>query len=169
MSIIVWFRQDLRLADNPALLSAAASGAPVVPVYVLDPDMPLGGASRWWLHGSLDALARDLARLGAPLVLRHGAASEVIPALLRETGARAIRWNRCYEPRAIARDKHLKAALSDQGIDVQSFNGSLLAEPWEVKTRTGEAYKVFTPFWRALLGHAPFASPRPAPSARGRI
>lgn len=165
MSVIVWFRQDLRLADNPALTSAVASGEPVVPVYVLEPGMLLGGASRWWLHGSLEALARDLARLGAPLILRRGAASDVIPVLLRETGARAIRWNRCYEPRAIARDRHLKATLTGQGVDVQSFNGSLLAEPWQIRNLAGEAYKVFTPFWRALLGHAPFAASRPAPLA----
>lgn len=165
MSVIVWFRRDLRLSDNPALADAIARGEPVVPVYVLDSDTLIGGASRWWLHGSLEALSRDLACLGAPLVLRRGPAMQVIPTLAQEVNARAIVWNRCYEPDTVMRDTHLKAALSAKGLDVKTFNASLLAEPWEINTQAGEPYKVFTPFWRALQAHRPLAVPLRSPDA----
>ncbi|HMM14516.1 MAG TPA: deoxyribodipyrimidine photo-lyase [Parvibaculum sp.] len=164
MSAIVWFRQDLRLADNPALVAAAQRGE-VLPVFILDPDMAIGGASRWWLHGSLEALGRDLARLGAPLVLRRGRPLDVLNALVDETGARAVFWNRCYEPEIIARDSQVKSALAARGIETRSFNGALLIEPWEMKTGAGEPYKVFTPFWRALSARAPFDAPAPAPTS----
>ncbi|MDO9125684.1 MAG: deoxyribodipyrimidine photo-lyase, partial [Parvibaculum sp.] len=109
--VILWFRRDLRLDANPALAAAVARG-PVIPLFILDPaDMP-GAASRWWLHGSLHALGESLARLGAPLILRRGSPSEILPALAAETGARAIFWNRLYEPPLIARDKALKSALT---------------------------------------------------------
>ncbi|MBX3495267.1 MAG: deoxyribodipyrimidine photo-lyase [Parvibaculum sp.] len=159
---IVWFRRDLRLADNPALAAAARGGA-VVPVFILDPaDMP-GGASTWWLHGSLAALAADLARLGAPLVLRRGDPAHLIPAIAREAGAGAVFWNRLYDPAIIARDKALKASLAADGFEVESFAASLLAEPWEVRTGADTPFKVFTPFWRALSARAPLPAPLPAP------
>ncbi|MDP1626547.1 deoxyribodipyrimidine photo-lyase [Parvibaculum sp.] len=159
--VILWFRRDLRLDANPALAAAVARG-PVIPLFILDPaDMP-GAASRWWLHGSLHALGESLARLGAPLILRRGSPSEILPALAAETGARAIFWNRLYEPPLIARDKALKSALTARDIEVESFNGSLLAEPWQVRTQSGGPYKVFTPFWRALA-QIPFPAPLPAP------
>lgn len=163
MPVIVWFRRDLRLADNPALAAAVATGEEIVPLYILDPGTPLGGASRWWLHGSLAALASGLERCGAPLVLRRGRAADVLPGLIGETKARAVFWNRCYEPAAIARDKALKTALVAQGVEAKSFNASLLAEPWDVRTGSGGPYKVFTPFWRSLSARAPFPSPLPAP------
>jgi len=162
-SAIVWFRQDLRLADNPALAAAAAHGGPVLPVYILEDGGPWapGGAARWWLHHSLAALSRDLKSLGAPLCLRSGEAEKILPQLVKEAGAGALFWNRCYEPRAVARDKALKADLSAAGIETKSFNGALLVEPWELKTGQGEPYKVFTPFWKALL--AAGAPPQPLP------
>ena len=163
---IVWFRQDLRLADNPALTAAAASKRPLIFIYVLDDEAPgrwkIGGASRWWLHKSLDSLTKAVRRLGGALLLRRGAAHEVIAALARETGAGAIYWNRCYEPFAIARDTRLKQTLQGAGVQVESFNGALMFEPWEVKTKTGEAYKVFTPFWRACR-QLPWRAPQAAP------
>ncbi len=165
MPTIVWFRRDLRLADNPALAAACAAGGGVLPLYLLDPGEPLGGASRWWLHESLDALARDCARLGAPLILRQGPPASVLKTLINQTGATAVFWNRCYEPQAIARDRAIKADLISQGLDVQSFNGTLLTEPWAIKTQNGEPYKVFTPFWRSLSSLAPFSQPIPAPAA----
>lgn len=165
---IVWFRQDLRLADNPALAAAIASGRPVVPVYVLDEDTPgdwrPGGASRWWLHRSLAALDRSLAETGSRLVLRRGDAIEVIPALARETGAGAVFWNRCYEPEAIVRDKGIKACLKLRDIDVESFNAALLFEPWQVTSQKGTPLKVFTPYWRALRQLGDPATPLPAPA-----
>ena len=166
---LVWFRQDLRLADNPALSAAIAAGGPVVPVFILDDETPgrwkPGGASRWWLEKSLAALGADLARIGSPLVLRRGRADTILPALVAETGARAVFWNRCYEPFAIARDSALKERLRAEGIRVESFNGALLREPWEVKGKSGAPLKVFTPFWRALQALGDPGAPLPAPKA----
>lgn len=143
---IVWFRQDLRIQDNPALFEAAQVGE-VVPVYILDIDSrnkwPQGGASKWWLHHSLQTLKAS----GVPLIFRKGKPLEVLRELIQETGADSIYWNRCYEPYSIERDKEIKAQLGN----VNSYNGSLLFEPWTVKTKTGSFYKVFTPFWKACL------------------
>ncbi|PZO82620.1 MAG: deoxyribodipyrimidine photolyase [Micavibrio aeruginosavorus] len=147
--VIVWFRQDLRLADNPALTAAADTGAPILPVYVLDDenakDWKMGGASRFWLHHSLKSLNDDL---NGRLILLKGDAFVQIPALAKETGATDIYWNRCYEPWRIARDTLIKDALKDMDIGVESFNGSLLWEPWDVSKGDGTPYKVFTPFFK---------------------
>ncbi|GAM99314.1 deoxyribodipyrimidine photolyase [alpha proteobacterium U9-1i] len=165
--IVVWFRQDLRVADNPALHAAHDSKRPLVCVYVLDDDTPgkwkLGGASRWWLHHSLVALHADLEKRGTRLVLRRGDARKVIPNLVKEIGASAVHWNRCCEPFAIARDTALKDSLSKAHVEANSFNGALLFEPWEVKNKTGEPYKVFTPFWRACRAMGPQRAVLPAP------
>lgn len=164
---IVWFRQDLRLGDNPALAAAIRTKRPLVLLYVLDDDTPnqwrLGGASRWWLHKSLSAFGGEIAKLGGVLTLRRGPAADVVLDVIRESGAGAVFWNRCYEPFAVERDKSLKARL---GEAVHSFNGALMNEPWEVKTKTGEAFKVFTPYWRAALQRqmrAPLPAPRKLP------
>jgi len=150
-SAIIWFRQDLRLADNPALNAAAESGAPVIALFILDEEvMQLGGASRWWLHHSLNVLAKSLGKKGLPLILRKGRAEEVLPAVADEVRAGAVYWNRCYDPRSVFRDKKLKEALRGKGLEVESFNASLLAEPWTLRTKAGEPFKVFTPFWKAL-------------------
>jgi len=152
---IVWLRQDLRIGDNPALAAAVASKRPVVVLFVLDDETPgrwrLGGASRWWLHHSLEAFSRDLKAKGCSLVLRRGRGDAVLLELARECGAGAVFWNRCYEPYAVARDKALKQALAAQGVEVESFSGALMYEPWGVTTKSGEPFKVFTPFWRACL------------------
>ncbi|MBU6371760.1 MAG: DNA photolyase family protein [Alphaproteobacteria bacterium] len=160
--VLVWFRQDLRVADNPALAAAAQTGAPVVCLYLLDDETPgpwrMGGASRWWLHHSLEALDADLRRLGGGLILRRGPAAAVVPALAAEIGAGAVYWNRCYEPFAVARDTALKAALQADGRAVRSFNSALLFEPWDVRNGSGEAFKVYSPFWRAALKKGPSRS-----------
>lgn len=165
--VLVWFRDDLRLADNPALAHAAASGRPLVAVHVLDeasPGLrPLGGASRWWLHHSLAALAADLARHGIPLVLRRGPAGEVLPLLVREAGAAEVVWNRRYMPAAIAVDTELKTRLRADGVAVTSFQATLLHEPHAVKTGSGGPFRVFTPFWRACLATGPSRPPLPRP------
>ncbi|WP_440959824.1 cryptochrome/photolyase family protein [Oceanicaulis sp. LC35] len=158
--VIVWFRQDLRLADNPALQAAAATGSPVIPVYILDDEAPgawkPGGASRWWLHHSLKSLADDISRLGGRLVFLDGAAKPCLEALISETGAQAVFWNRLYEPWARKRDEAIKSALNDSAIKARSFNGSLIVEPWDIATKTGNPYKVFTPFWKSLKAeHSP--------------
>jgi len=150
--IVVWLRQDLRLADNPALDYASTSGRPVIALYLFDTDpdqRPMGGASLWWLNRSRSALASSLQAIGSRLILRKGKANEVLMQVLSEIGAGEVVWNRLYEPSAIARDTALKAALKAAGTEVQSFNAALLNEPWTVATGSGGPYKVFTPYWRA--------------------
>lgn len=165
--IIVWFRQDLRVADNPALARAAATGQPILPIYILDDESdgvrPLGGASRWWLHESLKQLDQQLTTRGAPLLLLRGKAKTCLTKLIDETSASAVYWNRCYEPGAIARDKDIKMSVQNNGIPVESFNGSLLYEPWEIRTKQDKPYRVFTPFYRMVLSQGEPAKPKPAP------
>jgi len=159
-STIVWFRQDLRLADNPALDRALAAG-PIIPVYIAPTDsreptrrdgFHAGGASRWWLHHSLAALDRSLRDHGSRLVVRRGEPGAVLRALAEQTGATAVHWNRRLEPAGIATDRAVKQTLREAGLAVQSFNGNYLHEPWQVLNKQGDPYKVFTPYWRALLG-----------------
>ncbi len=164
---IMWFRRDLRMSDNPALTAACARGAPVVCLYVLDEggDWPMGAASRWWLHHSLKALAATLQTSGVSLVLRQGPGAAVIEDLAAETGAGAIFWNRCYEPSAVARDTLVKERLRRRGLEARSFNANLMREPWEIKTKSGEPYKVFSDYWRACaLAGEPSAPLPPPPS-----
>jgi deoxyribodipyrimidine photo-lyase len=165
--VLVWFRQDLRLEDNPALAAAAARRAPIVPVYVWAPEeegaWPPGAASCWWLHHSLTALAAALAARGARLVLRRGPVEAVLTSLLRETGAEAVYWNRRYEPAVIARDTRLKEALRGLGAEARSFNAALLVEPWTITTRQGGPFRVFTPFFKAAATVYAAAAPEAAP------
>jgi len=165
-SSIVWLRDDLRVADNPALHAAVERGGPVTVVYVLDEESPesraLGGASRWWLHGSLTSLRAELDARGAHLTLRRGAEREVLPGLVHEIGAGAVFWNRRYTAeRAI--DAELKTRWRDDGLEARSFAASVLHEPWTLTTGAGQPYKVFTPFWRAALASGEPREPLPAP------
>jgi deoxyribodipyrimidine photo-lyase len=167
---IVWFRQDLRLADNPALAAAARRGAAIVALYVLDDPTPgdwaIGGAARWWLHHSLKSLRASLRLLGVPLVLRRGSGHQTIPLIAAEIGAGAVYWNRCYEPSAVARDTAIKSALTEAGIRAESFGVTLIAEPWTVKTQSGAPFRVFTPFWRALQNDLRLPRPEKTPDIR---
>ena len=164
---IVWFRDDLRVADHPALTAAVERGAPVVCVYVLDEESPgirrLGGAAKWWLHGSLTALREALDDLGGRLVLRRGPAGRVIRSLVEETGAGAVFWNRRYGGPERDLDAELKQALRDDGLIVQSFAANLLFEPWTIRTGQGTPFSVFTPFWRACMSAPEPRHPLPAP------
>lgn len=164
---LVWFRRDLRLADNPALSAAVRSRVPLVFLYVLDEaeggEWTLGGAARWWLHYSLAALDSDLRRRGAGLALRRGPAERLVRALAEEIGAAAVYWNRIYEPWAEARDDKLVAKLRGQGVEVHAYNASLLFEPVEIRSGKGEPFCVFTPFWRACLAASEPGRPSPAP------
>ncbi|OYQ33446.1 deoxyribodipyrimidine photolyase [Niveispirillum lacus] len=164
--IIVWFRQDLRIADNPALHHAAQSGRPIIPVFVLDDVTPgiwkAGGATRWWLHHSLTQLSDSLRQRGLSLLLRRGPGDVVIADLAEQVGAAELVWNRCYEPYAVDRDTRLKAALKGR-VMATSFKAALLNEPWEVLTGQGTPYKVFTPYWRAALAVTAPDRPLPAP------
>jgi deoxyribodipyrimidine photo-lyase len=161
MSTLVWFRQDLRIADNPALAAALERG-PVIPLYILDEhhcgEWALGGAQRWWLHQSLAALSERLRECGSRLILRHGRSEEVIAQLLVSNDVDAVYWNRRYEPAAIQQDTKLKESLRAQGIDVRSFNSALLNEPWSIANLSGKPFQVFTPYWRHCLK---LADPRP--------
>lgn len=164
---IVWFRQDLRLTDNPALLEAARSGLPIVPVFILDDEnageWKHGGATRWWLHHSLTALD---ASLNNSLIVRKGRAEEILPKLIEDVGATSVYWNRCYEPWRIKRDKAIKEQLTTEvGITAESFNASLLWEPWQVHKEDKTPYKVFTPFFRRgcrNAGDPPHPAKKPA-------
>ena len=168
MLTLLWFSRDLRLTDNPALGAAIARGGPIVPVFVFDDldagEWAPGGASRWWLHGSLRALEESLRRRGVALVLRRGPAEIVINQLLDQTGADAVYWNRCYEPWATARGERLKTALRNRGVEARSFNSALIREPWTVTTQKGEPYRVFTPFWKALRATGVSEPPAAAPA-----
>ncbi|MBM3162390.1 MAG: deoxyribodipyrimidine photo-lyase [Chlorobi bacterium] len=161
---IHWFRQDLRLTDNPSLYHAALRGR-VLPVYILDErnagEYRMGGANRWWLHHSLESLIRSL---HGRLALFRGDALEILPALVRSSGAAAVHWNRCYEPWRIKRDTLLKEKLREMGIAAESFNGSLLWEPRQVRKADGTPYRVYTPYFRnGCLAAEPPRIPIPKP------
>jgi deoxyribodipyrimidine photo-lyase len=152
---IVWFRNDLRLDDNPALQAALDAGHDVVPVYVHDPEgdgnAVHGAASRAWLARSLVALDGALRARGNALRLFVGHAATTLAGVAAATGATAVFWNRRYEPAVESRDAGVKRALREQGLQAESFNGSTLFEPWVLKTAAGGPYRVFTPFHRAAL------------------
>lgn len=165
--VIVWFRSDLRLGDHKALHAAVANGAPVIPLYILDDVTPgawkLGGASRWWLHMSLAALGEQLEAAGSKLVLAQGDTREVLAKLIKSTGASGVYFTRGYERYSVALEQDLKAALDAAGVAFKRYGGSLLREPEEIRTKTGDVYKVYTPFWRALSDGFTVAAPKPAP------
>ena len=165
---VVWLRDDLRLADNPALAAAVGRGAPIVVVYLLDEVSrgirPLGAAVKWWLHHSLASLAADIEARGGTLVLRRGAAETEIPKLVAETDAAAVFWNRRYG-RARDIDAALKSRLRDEGRTVESFRANLLFEPWTVTTQEGNPYRVFTQFWKTCLEQGVARDPIDAPDS----
>ncbi|MFP4312736.1 MAG: cryptochrome/photolyase family protein [Alphaproteobacteria bacterium] len=162
---LIWFRQDLRLHDNPALHHAVENEYKIIPLFILDDEnagpWKRGGASRWWLHQSLQSLNNSLE---GNLVFRKGKADEIIPELVKEHEIKAVFWNRCYEPWRISRDQNIKTQLKESRIECDTFNGSLLWEPWEIKKDDGTPYKVFTPFYKkGCLNAAPPLEPLPKP------
>jgi len=166
--IIVWFRDDLRLSDQPALHAASRTGAPVICLYVLDEESPalkrpLGGAARWWLGQSLRALQKDLGAAGTALVLRKGPAAKIIADLARETEARAVFWNEIAQAPHQAVAKEVEAALARTGAASQSFPGDLLAPPADIRNKEGRGFRVFTPFWRRVQSAGDPPKPLPAP------
>ena len=167
MTTLVWFRDDLRTDDHPALAAAAADPGGVVALYLLDEESPgvrpLGGAAKWWLHHSLQSLAASLAASGVPLLLRRGTAEEVLPEVTRALGADRVLWNRRYGGAERRIDAALKASLRARGIDTHSYAGSLLFEPWTVTTQQGAPFRVYTPFWRACLASPAPPAPIPVP------
>lgn len=172
MSTLVWFRDDLRVSDHPALSAAVQDGEGVVALYVLDEESdhcrPLGAAAKWWLHHSLSALTGSLERLGIQLVLRRGPANQVVSRVAQECAAERVTWNRRYGANR-HHDATLKSSLSAKSITVNSFPGDLLFEPWNITTKEGSPYRVYSPFWRACATAPVPASPLPVPPpvARG--
>jgi deoxyribodipyrimidine photo-lyase len=157
VTTIVWFRQDLRLADNPALDAAVKRGEPILPLYLWSPedegDWPPGAASRWWLYQSLQALDDSLRKRGSRLILGRGRAIDALPKLARQTGATTVFWNRRYEPAAIACSTAVEKALESRSVQTASFNSTLLAEPWDVLNLSGKPYRVYTPYMRRMVRH----------------
>jgi deoxyribodipyrimidine photo-lyase len=150
---LVWFRDDLRLADNPALAAACRRDAPVVLLYVHDQESPeirpLGGAARWWLHHSLASLGKRFGAHGQILILRRGPAEKVVPEVAAATGAAAVCWNRRYGA-AAALDERVAAALPRTGIVGATFEANLLFAPKAMRKTAGRPFHVVTAFWRAL-------------------
>lgn len=165
--VILWFRRDLRLADQPALAAAVANGAPVIPVYILDDDTPkhrkMGAASRWWLHYSLAALDADLQALGSRLILRTGKSDEILCALVEQTGASAIHCIRHYEPWWRNAEKAVAQGLG-AGCAFVCHDGNYLLPAGSVTTGSGGQYKIYTPFMRALWQHMPPSAPLAPPT-----
>ena len=149
--IIYWLRRDLRLGDHPGLTAAAATGRPIIPVFIHDDLIEAQGAApKWRLGLALEHFATILEGIGSRLILRRGNALEVLRDLAAETGAKAVHWSRAYDPAAITRDTDVKAGLKRDGLEVESHKGHLLFEPWTVETKKGGFYKVFTPMWKAV-------------------
>ncbi len=162
---LVWFRQDLRCSDNPALALACHEHAHLIPLYIRDTDtQPVGGAQQWWLHHSLFSLDESLQKHELHLILRHGKPLDILLKLAETHAVDTVYWNRCYEPKVIERDMIIKTALRAAGIKVKSCNSSLLNEPWTIKNKSGTYYKVFTPFWRHCLQEMDI--PKPAKISR---
>lgn len=163
--VLYWFRQDLRLNDNPALCHASRNGT-VMPIYIFDDinskDFKLGAASCWWLHQSLISLNDSL---DGNLNFYKGDPEEIILKLIQEYDISHIHWNRCYEPWQISRDSKIKKLLKLKNIQINSDNSSLLWEPWDVTKKDNTPYKVFTPFFQngclsAIPPREPINKPR---------
>ena len=164
MSIaILWFRRNLRLIDNAALLEAVASGKRILPLFVHD-DLPLGGASRWWLHHSLAALDGKIRSRDGALVLRRGDPADVIDEIVEATGATAVYCNRRFEPAAREQESRVASRLGSRAV-LDIADDGLLRRPNEVATQTGGNYKVFTPYYKACVALGEPAAPRAVPEA----
>ena len=164
---VLWFRQDLRTSDHEALVAACARG-PVTPVFVWHPEgegrWPLGGALRWWLDRSLRALADDLARRGSRLVVRVGDPATELAEVARSVGAGTVACSRRYEPAAMVDEERVQSAIEAAGLRFERRGSNLLFDPFEVRSQTGTAYKVFSPFWRACMARPAPEPPLPAPA-----
>jgi deoxyribodipyrimidine photo-lyase len=169
---IVWFRDDLRLSDHPALHAASVIGAPVICLYVLDNESPAlrppqarppGGAARWWLAQSLRALQTSLNAIGASLLLRKGPAAPIIAEVARETEAATVFWNEIAQAPHQALADQVAAALREIGVTSQNFPGDLLAVPSHIRNKGNRGLRVFTPFWRRVQASGDPPKPLPAP------
>lgn len=158
---LVWFRDDLRVSDHPALAAAWAKGGPIIAVYIMDKAAarrPLGAAARWWLHGSLVNLRKNLAALGIPLILRRGATATILNELVDQTGATSLVHGRAVDDVAARLEADIRQALRGKGLEMNACLTNLLYGADEVRSASGDPYRVFSPFWRAAL-----ASKQPRP------
>ena len=161
--VILWFRRNLRLHDNPALSAAADSGRPVVAVYISDA-LDTGGASRWWLHHSLAKLDADLKKHGAGLVIRAGDPVETLAGIVETTGAVCVFFSRRYEPAARSQERALEKALAGRS-ELRGADDRVIRHPDSVMTGAGTPYKVFTPFWRAASARGEPGRPAAMPAS----
>ena len=152
---VVWLRQDLRMGDQPALAAAARTHKRLVPLYIWAPDddgeWAPGAASRWWLHDSLKSLRESLEVAGSGLILRKGEALPSLLDVLKLSNASAVYWNVLYEPAARKRDEKIIRTLKKYGVEVCSFNGSLLSEPASILNKSGTPYLVYGAYWKRFL------------------
>ena len=166
-SAIVWFRQDLRLHDNPALTAAVQGAESIIPLYILDDEAAgawaMGGAARWWLHHSLASLSRDLRQVGATLILRRGGSAHILAELAETTGAQSVHAGIAHEPFWRETDQRVAAALEKSGRRLVLHRTATLIDPDKVRTKTGGIYGMYTPFSRAVLALGDPPPPEPAP------
>ena len=166
MTTIVWFRKDLRIQDNPALLEASKKGA-VLPIFIWSPEEEVydhkAQASQLWLYHSLQALADQLKQLGLPLILRKGSSLDILKDIIKESNAQALYFNERYEPVIHNRDERIKNAIISENVEVKTFHSHTLFEPFSIKNKDGKPYKVYTPFWKQCL-KTTVPLPLPAPS-----
>ncbi|MBT8422444.1 MAG: DNA photolyase family protein, partial [Gammaproteobacteria bacterium] len=161
---IHWFRHDLRLADNPALRTAARSGR-LICLYILDEAAAgrhaPGGASRWWLHHSLTKLNASLAAQGGELLLARGDTLSILPQVVSKYSAGEVHCNRVHEPWAIQLEDKVKRELADN-CEFKVHEAQLLSNPDRVLNGSGQPFKVFTPYYKQLLReHVPDEPPGP--------
>ena len=161
---ILWFRRDLRLQDHAALTAAVSKGGPVIAVFICDELVePLGAAPKWRLGVGIAALEVAIAAKSNRLILRRGPALATLMDLVAETGAKAIYWQRAYDPKSQLRDAEIKKTMVENGLEVKSFKGHLLFEPWTVQTKAGGFFKVYTPLWNSVRNRdIPDLLPEPA-------
>jgi len=170
MNSLIWFRQDLRISDNPALCEAFKNSDKVAAIYIHDEETKgvrkMGSASKWWLHYALEDLSKSLKdNYGIELYIFEGKAQPILEKLVKENNIDAIYWNRLYEPYHIDRDKKIKNEI---GVDCFLFNASLLNEPWEIKNGAGSYYKVFTSYYKFCLASRKPREALKAPKFRGK-
>ena len=166
-SAIYWLRREFRFRDNPALYHALANNDRVAVVYIYCPEEEQpwapGAASRWWLHHSLQNFGQQLEDRGGMLILRQGPSLQTLKQICAELDSQTVYWNRLYEPAIVARDKFVKKTLTDDGIQVKTFNAALLKEPWNATKKDGEAYKVYTPFSKQYFASDDLSTPLEPP------
>ncbi|WP_313894206.1 deoxyribodipyrimidine photo-lyase [Psychrobacillus sp.] len=152
--IIVWFRKDLRLHDNPVLWEAAKQGI-IIPVFIWseEEEREYAGseATRWWLHHTLLTLERNLKAKGLPLILRLGNSLEELTSICKQTKADAVFFAERFEPFIISRDSEITKSLLLRGLEVRLFSANLLFTPSNLLNQKNEPYKVFTSFWKKTM------------------